>query len=219
MAMQDTAEPLQPLKPAAQVYTAEGIDLDTAIFIPGVDYDPETDNEDSRKAEGGGVSGFKGRIGLPDDFELGFTNWEGEGKGYKLNLKKRFYHQGNFSAALNPNIYQLTKPENENGEGYRYLYGWQIPLLLTYRPGKLLAGTLEFHYNKDNFTKQYYDSHNPGLNNEAEFDFEHYGIIWGVKATIWKVVLYGEMGYEHIKAINGPVTDVPISGFGIGIDF
>ncbi len=214
MSMLDSAEPLQMGKPSAQAYLGQGIDIDTAVFIQGIDYDENYQPESTEHASGGGVQGYKGAIGLGGDFELGLKSWLGEGRGYKVNLKKRFYHQDSISVSISPAVYQLDK----KGDEERYLYGWEIPLMVTYKPAKFLSGTLQVHYNVDNYTREYGDVNGFNYKSKGQYRLEHVGVIGGVKISASIISIYSELGVERIDAVNGPVTYVPVGAWGISIE-
>jgi hypothetical protein len=174
MSMLDTAEPLQQWRPAAQAYTGDGIDIDTAVFIPEIEGNSFEENYTHEKASKGTVSGFKGALGLGDDYELGVKSWQGEGRGYKLNIKKRFFYQDSISIAISPAVYQLSKQNDD----HKFLYGLELPIMLTYRPAKFLAGTLQAHYNIDNYSREFDDNTGSGNETYGPYRLEHFGRDW-----------------------------------------
>ena len=211
----DTAEPLKAGRPSAQVYVGEGIDVDTAIFIPGIFHFTNNDNVSHDKAQNGVTDGAKLAMGLGYDYELGFKTWQGQGSGYKVNVKKRFYQKDNVSIATSPAVYYLTKKEEYN----KTLYGLEVPVMLTYRPAKFIAGTFQVHYNIDEFSRDGFDSNGNPTHTYGPYRFEHYGLLSGIKLTVWKVCLYGELGVERVPAVNGPITTLAIGGAGLGLEF
>lgn len=214
MAMLDTAEPLRQHKISTQVYMGYGLDMDTAVFLPVTDYDPEEQQESDHEAQGGTVTGLKGAIGLGEDYEVGLKTWQGEGKGYKLNLKKRLYNQDSISIAINPSVYVLSKHSDHN----KLLYGVQIPVMLTYKPAKFLYATLQAHYNIDKYSREY-DLYNASeASEERSFQLEHYGVVGGIRIKLGIFNLLSEIGCERIDAVNGPVTYVPVFAGGIGLE-
>ncbi len=216
VSMLDTAEPLRPAKPEIQFFTANGIDLDTAVFIPGEDYPPEQDPETNPHAKNGDISGTKIALGIGYDAELGVKRWVGEGAGYKYYLKRRIYHKGNHSVALSPAYYHLDKNETDMRKN---VTGWELPLLFTYQPHKVLAGTLQFRYNRTDYLQKMKPSNGNPAYERGPFTIEHFGLIGGVNLRFWIISIYGDYGVEYIQAVNGPLTFLETSGLSIGLEF
>jgi hypothetical protein len=216
--MLDTAEPLKSGKPEFQFYTGSGIDLDSAVKIPYVDYNPDTDLTPDDAITGGGVTGFKLALGLGSDYEIGIRTWSGEGQGYKLNLKKRFYNRDSLSLAINPNVFYLFKGNSDN-EGKREIRGWQLPVMATVRVHKTVAFTLQLQVERDYYYRDVYNDQLLDFKTYGPYHIDHAGIIGGLNLKFNVISLYGELGIERIQGINTRTTYRDINGAGIGLEF
>jgi len=215
IAMLDTAEPLAKGKPEFQVYYAKGIDLDSAVFIRGVNVDENDDWTEFGNAVGGNVTGGKVALGIGMDSEIGLKGWEGEGSGVKASFKKRFYHNKGLSVAINPAFFHL---KNNDGDD-RVVNGLEIPVLATFRPVSFVALTLQTHYNFDMYSRYLESTDGITTRQKGPYNIQHAGVIADLNIRAWVLNLYLEMGVERIEAYNGPISYLPMWGTGLGLEF
>lgn len=209
--MLDSAEPLRPGKPEIQLYTGTGFDVSSVV----IKEESVPCYPDGKRASEGQVWGCKTAIGLGNDFELGYKSWTGEGVGSRLILKKRFYYDGDYSIAVSPSGYFLKKKS-----GYdREVYGWEAPVLITYRPIEQMGFTMKLHYSNALYSESYRDDQYMQNVTRGPYKIEHFGVVGGfnLKANIFS--LYAEIGLDLINGHNNPTQIFIQRGFGIGLEF
>lgn len=212
--MLDTAEPLRPGKPEFQYYWANGLDLDTAVFIPNIDYNPDTQPQPDSKAGTGTLHGIKVALGIGYDSEVAIKFWAGEGEGVKGSIKKRIFKQDDLSVAINPGYTYLRNNDND----LREVTGVELPLICTFRPTQGVALTVQGHYNLDMYSRDVVYNNSNETTTKGPYNITHYGVIGGVNLRYKIFNLYWELGLERVNAMNGPVSNVRTGALGLGIE-
>jgi hypothetical protein len=152
---------------------------------------------------------------LGNDYELNFKTWDGEGRGNRLALKKRFYHNGPFSFAVKPSIYYL----NNIKDGGRQAFGWQAPLIISAKPAPFLTYTIQGSYAKDYYYKDFEDQDTGIISEAGPYIINHGGVTAGARVTVKNAVIYCEWSWENVQGYHTPASSFWTRNFGIGMEF
>ena len=217
--MMETAETVELGHPKFGVEYGYGLDLTSTMLITNI----ETNEETAFDATGLlslPVYGMKAGIGLTNEMDINGKVWVSlGGVGSKVYLKHRLpYQSEKVAIAIMPGFtFVTTESDDENDENTIEIaeinsYGFEIPLLATYRVGSALAITGMARYSADFISIVEADI------NEA-FMLNRFGFVGGLSLELGPLYFRPEVGVEMASQKYGTFGMAPTFAIGAGLDF
>ena len=160
-------------------------------------------------------------VGLTDKMDINGKLWVSfGGVGSKIYLKHRLpYGSEKVSVAIMPGLTYVTTESDDEEEGENILdiaeinsFGFEVPILATYRVGKGLALTGMARYSADFISIVEADV-------DEAFMLNRFGLVGGMSLELGPLYLRPEVGVEMASQKYGSFGMAPIFAIGTGFDF
>lgn len=217
--MMETAETVEPGHLKFGLEYGYGLDLTSTMVITNIEPNDET-AFDAVGLLSLPVYGIKAGIGLRNDMDINGKLWISlGGVGSKIYLKHRLpFGSEKTTISIMPGLtYVTTESDDENEEDALDVaeinsYGFEIPLLVTYRVGSALAVTGMTRYSGDFISILEDDI-------EETFMLNRLGLVGGISLDLGPLYLRPEVGLEMATQRYGSFGMAPIFAIGAGLDF